>query len=116
VLCDDAPGVLQLTELILESEPGIEVVATAANGLEAVERCRELQPDVLVLDISMPVMDGLTALPLVREASPETRVLVFSAFDSPEMRERADADGAAGYLRKGAAPAELALAVRALAG
>jgi DNA-binding NarL/FixJ family response regulator len=116
VLCDDAPGVLQLTELVLVSEPGIEVVATATNGREAVERCRELRPDVLLLDISMPVMDGLTALPLVKQASPRTRVLVFSAFDSPEMRERAQAQGAAGYVRKGATPAELTLAVRALAG
>ncbi len=116
VLCDDAPGVLQLTELTLELDPGLRVVATASNGRDAVERCREHRPDILLLDISMPEMDGLTALPLVKEASPRTRVVMFSAFDSPEMRERAAALGAHGYVRKGAAPDELLSEVRGACG
>jgi DNA-binding NarL/FixJ family response regulator len=90
------------------------VVGTASTGAEAVDRCRELRPDVLLLDIAMPVMDGLTALPLVKDASPETRVVMFSAFDSPEIRARAEELGADGYVRKGSAPDELVERVRAI--
>lgn len=115
-LCDDAPELIMLVRAILEDEPGLEVVATATDGEQAVERCRETRPDVLLLDIAMPVLDGFAALPLVRLASPETRVIMFSAFDSPEMRERARALGAAGYVRKGVAPDELVRCVRRMCG
>jgi DNA-binding NarL/FixJ family response regulator len=101
-----------MLEAVLASEPGVEIVATAGNGLEGVERCREHRPDVLVLDVAMPVMDGLTALPLVREASPGTRIVLYSAFDSGEIREEAHELGADAYVRKGVGVAELVAAIR----
>jgi DNA-binding NarL/FixJ family response regulator len=112
VVCDDARDLVRMLEVALGAEPDLEVVATAANGLEGVERCREHRPDVVVLDVAMPVMDGLTALPLVREASPETRVVLYSAFDSAEMRSEAEALGADAYVRKGTTIGDLVAAIR----
>ena len=90
--------------------------ATAADGKAALAAAVRETPSLIILDVSMPVMDGLTALPLVKQASPDTRVVIFSAFDSAEMRERAKALGADGYVRKGAAPEEIVGSVKGTCG
>ena len=83
-------------------DPSLEVVAEAANGLEAIDRARATQPDVVVLDLAMPVMDGLEALPEIVRAAPGTRVVVLSGFEQKGMADRVACLGASRYLEKGA--------------
>lgn len=101
--------------MILTSDGGIEVVAEAANGREAVELTRSHGADVVLLDIQMPVMDGLTALGELRRAAPTARVIVLTTFGERENVLRALEQGGAGFLLKDTAPAELIRAVRAAA-
>lgn len=101
--------------MILTSDRGIEVVAEAANGREAIEFARSHSADVVLLDIQMPVMDGLTALGELRRAAPAARVIVLTTFGERENVLRALEHGGAGFLLKDTAPAELIRAVRAAA-
>lgn len=101
--------------MILTSDRGIEVVAEAANGSEAVDLARSHSADVVLLDIQMPVMDGLTALGELRRAVPSARVIVLTTFGERENVLRALEQGGAGFLLKDTAPAELIGAVRAAA-
>jgi DNA-binding NarL/FixJ family response regulator len=101
VICDDQAAFRQLVSVVLSLDPGVEVVAEAADGREAIRIVAELRPDVLLLDIAMPVMDGLEALPQVREASPETRVVMLTGVVAENVRQRALDDGACLFLEKG---------------
>ncbi|KOU32905.1 LuxR family transcriptional regulator [Streptomyces sp. WM6372] len=101
--------------MILTSAPDIEVVAEAANGREAVDLARAHVPDVMLLDIQMPVMDGLTALGELGRAAPEVRALILTTFGEKENVLRALGSGGAGFLLKDTAPGELIGAVRAAA-
>jgi DNA-binding NarL/FixJ family response regulator len=107
VVCDDQAAFRQLITMVLGLETGIEVVAEAADGVEAIDAARRHTPDVLLLDVAMPNMDGLEALPFIREASPATQVVMVTAFGSETIRERALAAGAAGFIEKGLDVAEL---------
>lgn len=100
-ICDDQAAFRQLVAIALELEPGIEIVGEAGDGRQAIELTTRLQPDVLLLDIAMPVMDGLEALPLVRAASPATRVVMLTALTGESIRERALAAGASAFVEKG---------------
>ena len=80
---------------------GFEVVGAVADGADATSLAVELTPDVVLLDLSMPVLNGLDTTRLLREAAPETAVVIFSAFDSPELRREAFAAGAVASLPKG---------------
>ncbi|WP_043193146.1 response regulator [Streptomyces sp. NRRL F-2664] len=115
VIADDEPLIRAGIRMILTSAPDIEVVAEAANGREAVELARSHAPDVLLLDIQMPVMDGLTALGELRRAAPEVRALILTTFGEKENVLRALGQGGAGFLLKDSAPGELIGAVRAAA-
>jgi DNA-binding NarL/FixJ family response regulator len=101
VICDDYEAYRFTIQAILEDDPRFEVVGEAATGREAIERCRELQPDVVVLDIAMPEMDGLTALPIIREECPDSRIVMHSAFAERAVAQNAASLGANGYLEKG---------------
>ncbi|MCW2921311.1 MAG: two-component response regulator [Thermoleophilia bacterium] len=101
VICDDYDAYRFTLHAILETDARFEVVGEAANGLEAIQRCAELQPDVVVLDIAMPEMDGLTALPTIREQCPDARIVMHSAFAERAVAENAASLGADGYLEKG---------------
>ena len=107
VLCDDAADFLELVKLLLNMEPDMTVVGEAYNGEEAIAVCAETQPDLLVLDVSMPVMDGLTALPEIRRVSPNTNVVMLSGFGSTEMKRRALELGAVQFIEKGVTPSAL---------
>ncbi|MEU6974743.1 MULTISPECIES: response regulator transcription factor [unclassified Streptomyces] len=115
VIADDEPLIRAGIRMILTSDPEIEVVAEAANGREAVDLARAHAADVLLLDIQMPVLDGLSALPELRRATPSTRVIVLTTFGERENVLRALEHGGAGFLLKDTAPAELIRAVRAAA-
>ncbi|MFG2293263.1 response regulator [Streptomyces sp. NPDC048603] len=115
MIADDEPLIRAGIRLILTSDPAIEVVAEAANGREAVELARAFSPDVVLLDIQMPVMDGLTALGELRRAVPSARALILTTFGEKENVLRALEQGGAGFLLKDSAPAELIGAVRAAA-
>ncbi|WSR88637.1 response regulator transcription factor [Streptomyces erythrochromogenes] len=115
VIADDEPLIRAGIRMILTSAPDIEVVAEAANGREAVELARSHAPDVMLLDIQMPVMDGLTALGELRRAVPEVRALILTTFGEKENVLRALGQGGAGFLLKDSAPGELIGAVRAAA-
>ncbi len=115
VIVDDEPLIRAGIRMILTSAPDIEVVAEAANGREAVELARLHTPDVMLLDIQMPVMDGLTALGELRRAAPEVRALILTTFGEKENVLRALGQGGAGFLLKDSAPGELIGAVRAAA-
>ncbi|WSF37236.1 response regulator transcription factor [Streptomyces sp. NBC_01351] len=115
VIADDEPLIRAGIRMILTSAPDIEVVAEAANGREAVELARSHAPDVVLLDIQMPVMDGLTALGELGRAVPQVRALILTTFGEKENVLRALGQGGAGFLLKDSAPGELIGAVRAAA-
>ena len=105
LLADDAADIRLLLRLTLSGAEGFDVVGEATNGEEAVEQAAVLQPDVVVLDLSMPVMDGLQAIPEVLRVSPGSRVVVLSGFDEGRMKQTALNLGADEYLEKGDASA-----------
>lgn len=102
VLCDDTPEIRFLLRVGLEVDGRFEVVGEAVNGREAVDIAAAEQPDALVLDLAMPVMDGLEAIPKILEVSPATKIVVLTAFDASHMFKEAMALGAAAYIEKGA--------------
>ena len=93
----------------------VEVVATAADGAEAVERCVETQPDVVLMDLEMPDVDGIEATRRIGELAPEAQVVILTSFSDRERILRALDAGAVGYILKDATPDEVAEAVRAAA-
>ncbi|WP_369145278.1 response regulator [Streptomyces sp. R44] len=115
VIADDEPLIRAGIRMILISDPGIEVVGEAADGRAAVEAARAHAADVVLLDIQMPVLDGLSALPELRRAAPAARVIILTTFGERENVLRALEHGGAGFLLKDTAPAELIGAVRAAA-
>lgn len=112
VLCDDEAGYLALVKIVLTQQPDMEVVGEANDGKEVIGLCEELQPDVLLLDVAMPVMDGLAALPEVLRVSPGTSVIMLSGFESATTKDLAAARGAKAYLEKGISPMDLPVQVR----
>ena len=102
LIADDAPDIRLLLRMYL-SDSRLEVVGEATNGAEAVEMTRGEQPDAVILDLAMPVMDGLEAIPRIKEVSPATKIVVLSGFDADRMAERALGLGADTYLQKGVA-------------
>jgi DNA-binding NarL/FixJ family response regulator len=80
---------------------GFEVVGAVADGADATSLAAELAPDLVLMDLSMPVLNGLDATRLLREVAPEVAVVMFSAFDSPELKRQAFAAGAVAFLPKG---------------
>jgi NarL family two-component system response regulator LiaR len=113
LLVDDHAVVREGLRAFLELQRGIEVVGEAADGEEALEAASRLRPDVIVLDLVMPRLDGLAAMRSLRERLPEARVIVLTSFLDDDKLLPALRSGAAGYLLKNAEPQELARAVRA---
>ena len=111
-VADDHAVVRAGLRLLLEREPDIRVVADAANGREAIEVAQRLQPDVLLLDLSMPQCGGLTALPKIKAVAPETRVLVLTMHKDEEYARQVLASGGAGYILKESADEIVVDAVR----
>ncbi len=101
VVADDTPDMLDCISAILEIEGGAEVVATATNGVGAIRAAYALMPDLVVLDVCMPMMNGFEAVPHIKRCLSDTRILLVSANDDPELGLRALDCGADGFLWKG---------------
>lgn len=100
LLCDDASDMRLLFKVLFELDEDLEIVAEASNGIEAIVMAAHFRPDVVILDVAMPFMDGLTALPELRRLAPASRVIVLSASASRAVSRRARSLGADRYLSK----------------
>jgi DNA-binding NarL/FixJ family response regulator len=107
LVADDVAELRELVTISLQRSGRFRVVAEARDGAEAVHLAARHQPDLCLLDMAMPVLDGLEALPKIREVAPDTVVVVLSGFDAERMATTAVEQGAAGYLTKGLRPDEL---------
>jgi DNA-binding NarL/FixJ family response regulator len=114
LLADDHTMVREGLRFLLEQPGDIKIAATASNGQEAVHEALLICPDVAVIDISMPVMDGIEAARQIHSNCPHTHVVMLSMYDTPEYVQRALRAGAVGYVLKDAAGDELVQAVRTL--
>ncbi len=114
LIVDDHPMVAQGISAILETYDDIEVVGTLCNGREAIEQIEALDPDVMLLDLNMPQMNGLTASEIILEKRPDTRILILSMHESPEYITTALNHGAMGYLLKDVPTEEIKLAIDAV--
>ena len=108
VIADDTPDIRMLLRWSLEPDERFEIVGEAANGAEALTLLTENEVDAILLDLAMPVMDGLQAIPKIKSQSPHTRIVVLSGFDQESMADEALSRGADVYLEKGVAVAEVA--------
>jgi DNA-binding NarL/FixJ family response regulator len=100
LVVDDAVDLRGIIRILLDLEDDFDVVAEASSGAEAIELSRQLQPDLVVLDVAMPEMDGLDALSQMRLVAPDAKVVMFSAHDSADKVDSARERGAAGYIDK----------------
>lgn len=112
LICDDQAVVREGLELILNADPGIEVVGLAADGQQAIDLTTAKNPDVVLMDLKMPVMNGIQATEHIRRVFPKTRVLVLTTFGEDEWVFDAIRGGAAGYLLKGTPRQEIIAAVK----
>jgi DNA-binding NarL/FixJ family response regulator len=115
LIVDDHPLTREALVSLLEQH-GFDVVGQAADGMEAIALSRRLRPELVLLDLTMPGMDGLSALPTIREASPESEVVVLTASGTEENLLAAIRAGAAGYLLKSEPPERIADFLRGVAG
>ncbi|MGZ4341368.1 MAG: response regulator [Solirubrobacteraceae bacterium] len=113
LLVDDHAVVREGLRNFLALQDGLEIVGEAGDGAEAIEQARALEPDVILMDLVMPGLDGIGAMRQLRVRSPASRVIVLTSFLDDERVLPAIQAGAAGYLLKNVAPAELARAIRA---
>lgn len=114
LVVDDHPIVRQGLKTLLEGHSGWQVVGEASDGAEALEKAKDLTPDVMVLDVTMPRMNGLEACRLLRRQSPGLEVLFVTQHDSPQMMREALEAGARGYVVKSNAARDLLAAVEAV--
>jgi DNA-binding NarL/FixJ family response regulator len=115
LIADDNGLFARALEGLLESEESIRVIARAENGETAARLAAELRPDVVLMDLSMPRVDGFEATTRIREESPGTAIVVLTGSNDPDDVERARSAGAAGYVTKDRILAELVAAIRSAA-
>jgi DNA-binding NarL/FixJ family response regulator len=115
LLAEDHILVRQGFRRILEDDPGITVVGEARTGLEAIDQCKELKPDVVVMDLSMPDLGGLEATAEILKANPQIKILILSMYSNEAYVRKAFELGAKGYILKNAIEVDLTRAVMALA-
>ncbi|HHR85118.1 response regulator transcription factor [Candidatus Bipolaricaulota bacterium] len=114
-IADDHALVRASLERLFLGYPQVDVVGTVCSGSRAIALAEKLKPDVFLLDIVMPGLDGLQAIPRIQEASPSTRVLIISMHDEPEYLQEAISRGASGLISKAASPEDLFRAIEAAA-
>ncbi|MEU8415946.1 MASE1 domain-containing protein [Amycolatopsis japonica] len=114
VIADDSPDVRLALRALLETLSGVEIVGEAADGAEAVRLAENTKPDAMLLDLAMPVMDGLEALPLVRSASPDTKIIVMTGYGREHIAKQALNLGAAAFVEKGGSSQSFASIITSL--
>jgi len=114
LVADDQEGVRKRVIAILTSRKGFEVCGEAITGKEAVQLAKELKPDLIVLDITMPEVNGLDAARQIRDVAPDTLILILSVHKSSQLMEEARKVGVRGYVTKGEAVQKLVQAVDAV--
>ena len=114
LLVDDQSIVREGLASLLQTKPDLEIVGEAENGRVAVERSLALKPDIVLMDIRMPVMDGIAAIRVLSQEAPKIKVLVLTTFDDDDYVAQAMACGAKGYLLKDTPSEELAQAIRSV--
>ena len=114
LLVDDQSIVREGLASLLQTKPNIEVVGEAENGQAAIKQSLILQPDVVLMDIRMPIMDGVAAIKILTQKLPDIKILVLTTFDDDEYVAQAMANGAKGYLLKDTPSVELAQAIRSV--
>ncbi|MDQ3962864.1 MAG: response regulator transcription factor [Actinomycetota bacterium] len=102
LIVDDVPELRQIFRVMLEGDERFEIVGEAADGLDAIAKAGDLKPDVVLLDIAMPKLDGIAAIPEIHRASPGVKIMVLSGFQTAKLTERALASCASAFLEKGA--------------
>jgi DNA-binding NarL/FixJ family response regulator len=115
IAADDQSLMLQAFQMVLQAEDGIDLVGTATDGRSAVELAKRMEPDVVLMDIRMPILDGVEATRQLVATLPETRVLVLTTFDLDEYVVEALRAGASGFLLKDVEPQELVHAITVVA-
>jgi DNA-binding NarL/FixJ family response regulator len=114
MVVDDEPDIRFMLRMYIGRLPGFEITREAANGEQAVEMVQARCPEAVVLDIGMPVMDGIEATYHIRNACPRTKIIVFSAYPAEKLKQEALARGADLCLSKNTPPREVAEAIREL--
>jgi DNA-binding NarL/FixJ family response regulator len=114
LVVDDAANLRELLTVLLEVEDDFEVVAAVGDGAQALAKADELEPDIVLLDIAMPVMDGFAALPELRRRLPDASIVIFSAYEQRDKAERAVTEGADIYIEKGTSVVNLVTRIREL--
>jgi DNA-binding NarL/FixJ family response regulator len=114
LLVDDQSIVREGLSSLLQTHPDLEIVGEAENGQVAVEQAIALQPDVILMDIRMPIMDGVAAIRMLQQQAPEIKILVLTTFDDDQYVTKAISHGAQGYLLKDTPSTELAQAIRSV--
>ncbi len=114
VIVDDHPMVAEGIQSILESYEDVEVIATLSDGQQIIDQAEVLNPDVILLDLNMPGISGLTATEIILERRPDTRILILSMHDSPEYISSALSHGAMGYVLKDVPTDEIRRAIDAV--
>jgi len=112
LIAEDQEIIRQSLEIMLSNKPDIQIVGTAENGREAIRLARKLMPDVILMDIRMPEMDGVQCIEIIKEAMPQAKIIVLTTFDDDEYVFNALKNGASGYLLKGISVAELVEAIK----
>jgi DNA-binding NarL/FixJ family response regulator len=113
IIADDHPVVREGLAAILETQPDMDLLGEAADGVEAVALAKQMQPDVVLMDLQMPNMDGVEAIRQIKALAPTTEIVVLTTYDSDEHIFRGIEAGARGYLLKGARKDEVMSAIRA---
>jgi len=115
LVVDDHAAVRASLAAFLDVDPDLEVVAEAADGRQAIDVAEQLKPDLVLMDVRMPVLDGIEATRQLKAVRPKTRVVLISAYEEDELREAGLQAGAEAFLLKGIRGAELAASVREVA-
>jgi DNA-binding NarL/FixJ family response regulator len=114
LIADDNPLIRRQIRAILERDPDIRICAEAQNGVEVLQQIQKYQPDLVVLDLLMPVMNGLTATREIKKVAPQVAVLLFTLYDSPQVELESKRAGADALLPKTAASTELPKVIHTL--
>lgn len=112
LIADDQELILESLHIVLSMEEDLEIVGLAKNGEEAVKGCEQIRPDIVLMDVNMPVMDGVAATALIKERLPATKIIMLTSYKEVEYVLAALSYGAEGYLLKAIHPRDLAAGIR----